>query len=285
MYQRQVPVGVAVGADPGAAGEVRSPLAVSSPRPSAPPLGVQDAVVVGAVGERMVLVFEQVRLLDASSVLASGLLGAGLRGGDAVDREQPAVAEQRLVVDAAEGGVVDDAQRAGSRGASRSMHSSAMSASPPGVGTQSTSRIMRAWTSSVRAATMTYLVPQAVSPLPSTCSAGVGLEAQRTDFAGRLVDAGVAGLGLEQRGDDLAVGVEHPVEVGVGARAGPVRVERPRLDGLAGGESSMDVRGAVRGLGRSGGGAAVEVVVAAHRLGRAAIGTCRGGIVRGRPGA
>ena len=62
------------------------------------------------------LVFEVGALLRASSVVAAGLLGVGFGGGDAVDGEESEVAEQRLVVHAAECGVVDDALRAGDVG-------------------------------------------------------------------------------------------------------------------------------------------------------------------------
>ena len=91
-------------------------------------------------------VFEVRRLLDALALGPARLLRPGLGGGDPVDGQQAEVAEQRLVVDAAEGGVVDDALRARARAATRRKQSMAAAASPPGVGTQSTSRMIRPWT-------------------------------------------------------------------------------------------------------------------------------------------
>ena len=138
---------------------------------------------------------------------------------------------------------------------------------------------MRPWTWSVRAATRTNLVPQAVSPSPSKCRCRVGLGAGGEELAGGAVEAVVAGLGLEQRGDDLAVGVEHAAQVGVGPRARPVGIERARGRGPG--------RRRARGGGRASCGehvgvgevavAAVEVVVAAHR-------PLRRGAGRGRSG-
>ena len=55
-------------------------------------------------------------LFSTRRSVASRFLGAGLGGGDAVDGEQAEVAEQGLVVHAAERGVVDDALGAGRRG-------------------------------------------------------------------------------------------------------------------------------------------------------------------------
>ena len=54
---------------------------------------------------------------------------------------------------------------------------------------------------------------------------------------------------LEQRGDDLAVGVEHPGQVGVGPRPGPVGVEQPELAGLVGGAALVDLAQAGQDLG------------------------------------
>ncbi len=69
----------------------------------------------GAVGEGDGLVFEVDVLLDPSLV-ASRLRRAGLGGGDPVDGEEAEFAQQVLVVDAAQCGVVDDALRAGDVG-------------------------------------------------------------------------------------------------------------------------------------------------------------------------
>ena len=49
------------------------------------------------------------------------------------------------------------------------------------------------------------------------------------------VELGVAGPGAEEGSDDLAVGVEHPRQVGMGPRPGTVRVEEAEFAGLAGG--------------------------------------------------
>src|SRR6266702_3497279 len=62
----------------------------------------------------------------------------------------------------------------GTSGASRRKQTMATAASPPGSGTRSRSRIIRAWVSSPRAATMTNFVPHAASPSPSKCRRASG---------------------------------------------------------------------------------------------------------------
>ena len=85
--------------------------------PMAPPWANREMVSVVPSGRVIVVVFDVGGLLDAlRPSLRRGCLGAGLGGGDAVDRQEPEVAEEGLVVDAAEGGVVDDALGAGARG-------------------------------------------------------------------------------------------------------------------------------------------------------------------------
>ena len=73
-------------------------------------------VSVRAVGELDGLVFDVRAFRFALSFVAAGLLRAGLCGGDAVDGEPAEVAQEALVVDAAQRGVVDDALRAGQEG-------------------------------------------------------------------------------------------------------------------------------------------------------------------------
>ena len=84
-------------------------------------------------------------------------------------------------------------------------------------------------------------MPQAALPSPSKWSAASGSYARREDLAGPAVDAPVVGLGLEEGSDDLAVGVEHPTEVGVGPRAGAAGVEEPEGAGLVSGEFAVRV--------------------------------------------
>ena len=94
----------------------------------------------------------------------------------------------------------------------------------------------------------------------------VGFVAHGSDLAGVSVELGVAGPGPEQGSDDFAVGVQHPREVGMGPRAGTVRVEESEFAGLAGGEFAVQAgeRGEDVGVGEVAV-AGVEIVVAAHR--------------------
>ena len=95
---------------------------------------------------------------------------------------------------------------------------------------------------------------------------GVGFVARRKDLAGLAVHATIVGLGLEEGSDDLAVGMDHPAEVGMGPRAGTVGVEEPERAGLFGGEFAVRVgeRGEDGRVGEVAV-AGVEVVVATHR--------------------
>src|SRR5258708_4466393 len=113
-------------------------------------------------------------------------------------------------------------------GARRVKQSTAVRASPPGVGTQSTSRMTRPWTWLVRAATSTNLVPPAALPSPSKCSAAAG----SARVASRV----------------------------------PVGIEQPELAGLVGSQPAVELRerGEDVGVGEVAV-AGVEVVVAAHR--------------------
>ena len=86
------------------------------------------------------------------------------------------------------------------------------------------------------------------------------------DFAGGLVDAGVARFGSKQWCDDFAVGVEHSGQVGVGPRTRAVGIEQPDCAGLAGRDFAVPTskRFKHEGFGEETV-AAVEVVMAAHR--------------------
>ena len=57
----------------------------------------------------------------------------------------------------------------------------------------------------------------------------VSFGASLEDLAGGLVDARVTGLVAEQRGDDFAVSVEHPGQIGMGPRARPVRIHQSKF--------------------------------------------------------
>jgi hypothetical protein len=95
-----------------------------------------------------------------------------------------------------------------------------VAASPPTLGTQSTSRMTRLCTSSVRTAIMTHCVRQPVSPVPSKC--GPASPSTRT----RRTSPVVLGCVAERR-QGPAVGIEHPRPVGMGPRAGPLGSRRP----------------------------------------------------------
>lgn len=60
---------------------------------------------------------------------------------------------------------------------------------------------------------------------------GVGFVATWPELAGGGVQPPLIWLGLEQGGDDFAVGVEHARQVGVGERAGPVGFEQAQAAG------------------------------------------------------
>ena len=256
----------------------------------------------GAVGERDGLVFDVGALLDAA-VVAARRLRVGLGGGDAVDGEQPEVAQQGLVVHAAQCGVVDDALRAGDVGceAGEAVHGGAGFAAGRGdpfdVEDDAAVHVGRCGRRRGRTWCPRRFRRRLRSAVPASGSCASG-----TDLAGRPVDACVAGLGPEEGSDDLAVGVEHPAtgrdastsrdRRGRGARArGP---GRRRARGAASASVGEDV-----GVGEVAV-AGVEVVVATHRRCRAAsrdgswgsgAGSCRGagprragGRARLRPG-
>ena len=75
--------------------------------------GVEPQRPLRAVGEGDGLVLEVDALLGSAAAGAAGGLDGGLGGGDPVDGQQAEVSQQLLVVDAAQGGVVDDALGAG----------------------------------------------------------------------------------------------------------------------------------------------------------------------------
>src|SRR5438067_13477689 len=96
---------------------------------------------------------------------------------------------------------------------------------------------------------------------------GVRLDSAGPDFPGQPVDAPVAGLGFEEWGDDFAVSVEQPIEVGMGPRAGTVGVEQSELTGLVDGELTVQFGECGKDVGAGEiAGAPVEVVMAPHRL-------------------
>ncbi len=105
--------------------------------------------------------------------------------------------------------------------------------------------------------------------------AGVGLVALRDHFAGLWIDACLAGLGSEQRRDDLAVAVEETTPMGVGERARAVGVQEPDFSCRAGGGLPVQRRRTARGVqGRRGSGCGRRGsdAVASVRVGR-----CRSG--------
>ena len=106
-------VAVAVGADAGEFGEGEVAGVGEFADADGAAARVERDGACRAVGDGDGLVFDVGALLDASLVRGAAFLGSALRGGDPVDREQPEVAQQGLVVDAAERGVVDDALGAG----------------------------------------------------------------------------------------------------------------------------------------------------------------------------
>ena len=167
-------VSVAVGADAGMRMKCGSPVSVSSPMPSAPPARRGGALRV-VPSARVMVLSSMWTLFSTRRSLRRGLLGAGLGGGDAVDGQQPEVAQQVLVVDAAQRGVVDDALRAGDVGreAGEAVDGGAGFAAGGGdpfdVEDDAAVHVR-----SVRAATRTNLVPQAALPSPSKWSAASG---------------------------------------------------------------------------------------------------------------
>jgi hypothetical protein len=71
---------------------------------------------LSSVRETDLLVFDMGAFLDPPALGAAWLLGSFLLGRDPVEGEQAEVAQQRLVVDASERSVVDDALRTGDQG-------------------------------------------------------------------------------------------------------------------------------------------------------------------------
>jgi hypothetical protein len=142
----------------------------------------------------------------------------------------------------------------------------ASAASLPGLSTWAVSRMMRAF--GCRAADGGDDVLAAPHRFAGALHVerGVGVGSWVADLTGVFVDDLVAGLGPEQWCDDLAVGVDDPVEIRMRPRAATVGVEQADLDCLVvrpipgGSRESIEHRrvGEVSG-------APVEIVVASHR--------------------
>ena len=156
--------------------------------------------------------------------------------------QQSEVAQQGLVVHAAQRGVVDDALGAVDEGceAGEAVHRGAGFAA--GVGDPFDVEDDAAVRVGGAGGDEHELDAPGDLAVAFDVQPAVGIGADGTDLAGRRVDAGVAGPGPEQGSDDLAVGVEHARQVGMGPRAGTVRVEESELAGLA----APRARGAAR---------------------------------------
>ena len=156
--------------------------------------------------------------------------------------QQSEFAEQVLVVDAAERGVVDDALCAGDVGceAGEAVDGAAGFAAGGGdpfdVEDDPAVDVVGAGGDEDELG-----APRGVA-VAFEMHRRVGFVAGGEEFAGGAVEASVAGLGFEERCDDLAVGVEHATQIGMGPRTGPVRVEEPELAGLVGGELPVESR-------------------------------------------
>ena len=231
-------------------------------------------------GRVMVLSSTWVLFSTRRPSLRRGGSAAGLGGGDPVDGEEAEVAQQVLVVDAAQRGVVDDALRAGDVGceAGEAVDGGAGFAAgggdPVDVEDDAAVDVGRCG----RRRGRTWCPRRSRRRLRSAAPASGSTRVGRSSPVVRSRRV-VAGLGLEERSDDLAVGVEHAGEVGMGPRAR----DRPGRAARARGPGRRRARGAASasavedvGVGEVAV-AAVEVVVAAHRLvGQAAARVGRG---------
>ena len=95
---------------------------------------------------------------------------------------------------------------------------------------------------------------------------GVLLGPREMHLTGLLVDLLVARLGPEQRGDHLAVRVQHPRQIRVRPRTRPVRVEQPVIPGLFARQRPVQFSDPLEHARRGQvAGASVQVVVTSHR--------------------
>jgi len=176
---------------------------------------------------------------DEHLAFGAGLAGvaAAGSGGDGNDRQEPAVAEQLDEVGAAEGAVVDDADRPGQQGSEASDALERGLGFAADVGDRGDGEDHAGVALLVAGGDHDVLGAPGGLTAAGDMEGGVGVVAERAELAGCLVEPGVAGLGLPERGDDLAVGVQHPGEVGMGGRSRSCRVAQAEVvDGLAGGD-------------------------------------------------
>src|SRR5439155_14029592 len=123
------------------------------------------------------------------------------------------VAQQPLVVSAAECGVVDDALRAGKErsesleAAHRGGGFTARFRYPVDVEDDAAVRVF-----GTRGDEHEFGAPGDLA-VTFEMQAGIAFSAPHEDFAGGLVDAGVARLRAVERRNDLAVGVDHAAQV------------------------------------------------------------------------
>ena len=204
-----------------------SPLSVYSPIPMAPPSAYRRTC--GSFRQRGGSSCPRCgRSSPASPALPSGRRRAGHGRGDPVDREPTQLTKKFLVVHASQRRVVDHALR--SRAGRAEVAGSSSSPSPlrpPASAPSSTSRIIRPWRSGSGLRARTNLVPYAAWPSPSKCRAASGSCRRGQDLAGLAVDSRLVRLGSVERGDHLAVGVDHPPKVRLGPRPAAAGVHQP----------------------------------------------------------
>ena len=155
----------------------------------------------------------------------------------------------------------------------------AVRASPPGLGTHSTSRMMRPWASVGARGDEHELGAPGGFAVAFEVECRRRVRARRAKISPVVVSRRVSPGWARKRGVmTLPSAWSMRDEVGVGPRAGPVGVEESELAGLVGGELAVTSRerGEDVGIGEVAV-AGVEVVVAAHRLRRAATASARSG--------
>ena len=159
-------------------------------------------------------VFDVGALLDAT-FRTPRCLGGGFGGGDPVDREQPEVAQQSLVMHAAQGGVVDDTLRAVDEWceAGEAGHGGA------GFGAGGGDPFDVEDDPAVHVGGARGDEDELGSPghlaVSLDMEATVGIGAQHAELTGLGVEVGVAGPRPKQGSDDFAVGVQHPRQIGM----------------------------------------------------------------------
>jgi len=177
---------------------------------------VETAGLDGSAPNDDPLVFDVNALLDAPAILAAGLVRPLDRRGHPVDRQEPEFTQQLLVVDPSKGGVIDHplGTRHVGRESPKAVHGCACLS--PGFGNPLNIKDHAgALLGGTGGHDHELGAPGRLAGALEVKGA-VTVVAQLFDLTGGLVGAGLPWLGPKQRGDDLAVCIEHARQMGMG---------------------------------------------------------------------